>query len=210
MPRDAAALLLDDASVADTVARLFKITDYLGLDHLGDAIADILNGRFYQAAKQFQETKRPHNLNGFIAGFFDTVPIAYSSASPSMEKLQKAFIKIFELTGFALLKDKRVREKLENIPQLSHDVLMSLVKSDNHSPSLVLFDNPPRCNGCRREMGNEKFWPVKWIDKGEDNTILDRQTNEWTGYGPAGYCETCARIYEMVPDAFPIIDEWLE
>lgn len=206
MPRDAAALLLDDASVADTVARLFKITDYLGLDHLGDAIADILNGRFYQAAKQFQETTRPKKLDGFIAGFFDTVPIAYSSASPSMEKLQKAFVKIFELTGFALLKDKRVREKLENIPQLSHDVLMSLVKSDNHFPSLVLFVNPPRCNGCRREM-DEDFWPVKWIEK-EEETVLNRQTNEWSGFGPAGYCEMCARIYGMVPDAFPRDMDW--
>lgn len=205
-------LLLDDTSVANTVARLFKIADYLGLNHLGDAVADVLDKKFREAAKEFQETEDADTLDDFITGFFDTAPVAYSSALPSMEKLQKTFIRIFELTGFAMLKDDRIREELKKIPQLFHDVLMSLVKSDDDAPSLVLFDNPPRCSGCRREMAYKKFWPVKWIDKGQDNTILDRRTNEWTGYGPAGYgpagyCEMCARIYETVPEAFPLNDD---
>ncbi|RYO89313.1 hypothetical protein DL766_005153 [Monosporascus sp. MC13-8B] len=205
---DLTSLLEDQNTMADTCVRLLTIGDYFGLDGLGDMVARVLYANHMAAAKKVQRTQDPTRISDeFVNGFFQTAATAYACCPSSFASLRESFAKFFELSRFLVLKDQRFRAQLRKIPELSHDVLMLLVKHEYEGDDrcMVLFDRPPRCNGCRRE--GVKFFPLTWVERGEDIT-LDRITNRWDGIGPEGYCEQCARVFEEVPDAFPAIEDW--
>ncbi|RYP48614.1 hypothetical protein DL768_005534 [Monosporascus sp. mg162] len=204
---DLTRLLEDQNTMADTCVRLFTIGDYFGLDCLGDMVARVLYPNYIATAKEVQLTQDPTGISDeFVDGFFQTAATAYTCCPSSFGSLREAFAKFFELSRFLVLKDQRFRAQLRKIPELSHDVLMLLVKHEDEDDDrcMVLFDKPPRCIGCRREGFG--FFPLTWVERAV-NITLDRKTDRWKGIGPEGYCEQCARVFEKVPDAFPPIED---
>lgn len=205
MTTDLATLLSDDSLVTKTTVRLFTIADYFGVEGLSVMAAKVLNEKYRLEAKKIQEKNNTKSISDdFIVGLFDAADVVYS-LPVSFEPLRNAFLKFFALTRYIVVTDPRFRTRLRQIPELSHDILMSLVKHEGEERCMVLFERPPRCSGCRRELGRYAFYPVTWIE--EKDPELDRRTDRWDGYGPEGLCERCARIDEEVPEAFPHIDD---
>ncbi|RYP67045.1 hypothetical protein DL771_007464 [Monosporascus sp. 5C6A] len=204
---DLKMLLLDDDTMADTCVRLSTIGDYLSVDRLGDMVANVLYKKHVSVAHAAQRAGDTAWISDdFVSVFFQAAATAYARCRSTFGPLRQAFAKFFELSRFLALRDERFRAQLRNIPELSHDILMLLVKDEgeNDGRCMVLFERPCRCFGCRREEVD--FFPLAWVECGVEIT-LDRKTDQWDGIGPEGYCEQCARVFEKVPDAFPPIED---
>ncbi|RYO84170.1 hypothetical protein DL764_009371 [Monosporascus ibericus] len=201
---DLAALLVDNRTMAGTCVRLFTIADYFELDRLSDMVATVLSDKHLSMAKKVQLTGKPAKIpNDFVDGFFQAAATAYSRCPSSSQPLRNAFVEFFKLTRFVVLQEPRFRARLQEIPELSHDILMSLVSAGDNGRSMVLFENPNRCQGCGWE--NISFFPQTWVEC--DEVEWDREENRWEGIGPKEFCERCAPL-EKVPDAFPPLDEY--
>lgn len=199
---DLAALLSDDSSVANMTVRLCTIADYFCVEGVSVMAAKILNENYRLKAKMIQEEESTKFIpDDFITSLFNLAGVVYSRSPFFFEPLRKTLLNFFELTRYIVLRDSRFRAPLRDVPELSHDILMSLVKHEDEDRSMVLFDRPPRCSGCRRELGSGAFYPVTWVERKE--SVLNRDIDRWEGFGPEGLCEKCARVDEEVPDAFP-------
>lgn len=191
---DLEALLADEDTMGNATIRVFTIADYFGLSYMGDMAANQFSDTLKLLAKKVH-AKRDSDGYGisdaFVTSFFEAAAAAYSSPLPSIGTLQKAFLKFFELTRFIVLRDQRFRANLQEIPALSHAILLSLVNADG--PSLVVFNQPALCYGCHRDLRGD-YCPVTWFSP--------TPKDDWEPSGPAGLCERCARVLEEDPTSF--------
>ena len=185
------ALLSSDATMVNTVTRLVKISDYFMLEHLEKVISKPLEKKFNSMAKAYQTAGKRNLTNTFVTLFFDTAAVAYCSRPCSMEKVQAVFVKFFKLTGYTILLDDRFQKRLTDVPQLSNDVLISLVKRGEGIPPLIPFDKPSTCNHCGQRIGLEGLCPLNWIAEGGRGCYVAK-----------GLCEICADLYERNPASF--------
>ena len=156
-------------------------------------LADILGKKFSAMAETFQHSDgKPHSITDvFIKLFFDTAAVIYRGKLCPMQEVKDVFVEFFQQTGFAPLHDRRFREKLKNVPQLSYRLLEAIVQPEGIVPSLFVADKPQKCHHCSRWMDSTVICRMTWL----------LAATRGDTYQLRGLCDSCMDLHEKKPES---------